>query len=451
MSGEADRRRPAERSAENERRVIGSIIRDAAVIDEVSCLLNPEDFRNTRLRSLYSLLLGMSSRGDPIDLVTVAEAAERAGLAVPADYLASLTDDIGSGAAAAYYAGEVKTGSVRRACAAAAETLVAASADVSLTPEEVLEQATRTLYAVQAETGDDYRRACDLVPGAVKRMEDAYNAKGALSGIAMGFSEIDQVLSGLQDSEFIVIGARPSIGKTAFALSAAANIAIRGNIPVGFFSLEMSHAAIMQRLLSAEARVDSARIRSGRLKPSDFHNLTEAAGRIYEAPLYIADTPNMHILKLRAQARKMVARDGVRVVFVDYISLITPENRKIDRHEQIAEVSRALKALARELEIPVVALSQVGRQAEGRRPTMADIRESGSIEQDADVVIFLHRERAGDEESPVVETVVDVAKQRNGPTGERTVSFHRAYTRFDDFDRRTSGTECDAKTYGGSV
>jgi replicative DNA helicase len=216
----------------------------------------------------------------------------------------------------------------------------------------------------------------------------------------------------------------------------AANMSIRRKIPVGFFTLEMSAMALVQRLVSSEARINSEKIRTGMLRPADFHNLTEAAGQIYEAPLYISDTPNIKLLDLRAQARRMRSKEQVQAIFVDYIGLIEPENKvNVPRHEQVAEISRSLKSLARELEIPVISLSQVGRQSEGKPPTLADLRESGSIEQDADVVLFLHRERGENKEKngENMKTELMVAKQRNGPVGTVELVFLPQYTKFESY------------------
>ena len=244
--------------------------------------------------------------------------------------------------------------------------------------------------------------------------------------------------SGFQKSEFIIIGARPSIGKTALALSMAANIAIKQGISAGFFSLEMSDMALMQRLVASEARINSSHLRSGMFKMSDFSKLTEAASRIYEAPLYIDDTPNMKLLQIRSTARRLKAQEDVQILFIDYIGLIEPENKgRTPRHEQVGEISRSLKALARELEVPIICLSQVGRQSEGEPPKLSDLRESGSIEQDADVVMFLHRDRMGSEDEPGSDrkTELIVAKQRNGPVGKVELVFVPQYTKFESHSR----------------
>jgi replicative DNA helicase len=236
------------------------------------------------------------------------------------------------------------------------------------------------------------------------------------------------------------------VGKTALALTMAAHMAVserngKRRIPVAFFTLEMPDMALMQRLISSEANIESNKIRAGLLKPADFHSLMEAAGRIYEAPLYIVDMPNMKLLDLRAQARRLRAQQKVEIIFIDYLTLISSDNYNLHRHEQIAEISRSLKSLARELAIPVVALSQVRRDAEGKRPNLSDIRESGSIEQDADVVMFLHRERetdkkAGDrEKSDKANTELIIAKQRNGPVGIVEIMFLPQFTKFAPWTR----------------
>ena len=249
--------------------------------------------------------------------------------------------------------------------------------------------------------------------------------------------------SGFQDSELIIIGARPSVGKTAFALNVAAHMALREKAAVGFFSLEMSDLQLMNRLLASEARINSEKVRSGLIKPCDIQSLMDAASRIYEAPLYIVDVPNIKLLDLRSLARRMKSEKDIKVLFIDYLTLVTHENSDLPRWEQISSISRSLKALARELRIPVVALSQLKREAEGKQPSMADLSESGSIEQDADVIMFLHREReiekTQDERSTYIPTELLVAKQRNGPVGMVNLLFFPTYTRFESLEKEHGG------------
>ena len=244
------------------------------------------------------------------------------------------------------------------------------------------------------------------------------------------------MLSGFQPSEFIIIGARPSLGKTSLALSLANRMSIQEGRKVGFFTLEMSRISIMQRIMSMEARIDASRLRKGALRPQDFPRLFDAAGRIYDANMWITDVPNMPLLDIRSQSRRMKKLHGVEIIFIDYLTLIRPEKTDIPRHEQIAEISRSLKALARELDIPIVVLSQVSRDTEGKRPSLNNIRESGSIEQDADVVMFLHRERDpshDNESAQVIQTELIVAKQRNGPIGTVPIAFIPKYAKFEEW------------------
>ena len=261
------------------------------------------------------------------------------------------------------------------------------------------------------------------------------------TGIPSGYKDLDELTNGFQKGEFTVIGARPSVGKTALALSMAANISIRHKIPVGFFSLEMSEQAIMQRLISSETRIPSNNIRAGMLSPLQISKIHDIVGEIYSGLdlLFLTSVSDLKMLDLRALARKMIRDNGVKIIFIDYLTLIQAENKTIPRHEQIAEISRSLKALARELDIPIVVLSQVKRETETRKgpPLLADLRESGSIEQDADLVIFLHKkDKKNDEESKsdtpgIIETDIIIAKQRNGPIGDIKMVFLPQYTRFE--------------------
>jgi len=261
-------------------------------------------------------------------------------------------------------------------------------------------------------------------------IDDAYKTKKPITGIPTGFDKLNEMTSGFQPSDFVIIGARPSIGKTALALNMAAHIAFKHHIPAAFFSLEMSDIALAQRLISSEARVDGKKLRSGYLNSDDFRSILDVVGKMNEAPFYIVDMPNMKILDLRSQARKLRAQEKVEIIFVDYLGLISHENNSLPRYEQISEISRSLKSLARELKIPVVVLCQLNREMErtgqGQPPTLANLRDSGSIEQDADLVLFLHKrpqkvKKEGEEEDKSFQegypTELIIAKQRNGPVG----------------------------------
>ena len=413
---------------------LGAVLIDTEALPAIIHLVRPEDFYKGAHQRIFEAILSLFDRGQSIDLITLAEELRARGVLEQcggAAYVSRLTSAVPTSANVEYYARIVQASSIRRTLARVSQEIIAQAHDNSAEISVILEEAERKIFEIsdRNQTGT-YYPAKEIVKQTFEAIERHYHSKTEYTGIPSGFKDLDQLTMGFQSSEFIVIGARPSVGKTAFALTIAANMAIRQKIPVGFFSLEMSSMAIMQRLLSMEARLDSQRMRTGMLSPADFSRITEACGRLYEAPLYISDSPDLKLLDLRAQARRMKSHQDVKVIFVDYITLISSENRELPRHEQIAEVSRSLKALARELNLPVIALSQVRRETEGKKPTLADLRESGSIEQDADVVIFIHTE---DLKAEVRE--VAVAKQRNGPVGDIALAFLARYTKFEALER----------------
>lgn len=418
---------------------LGALLLDPESLSTVIRYLRPRDFYKTSHQRVFESILKLFERNEAIDLITLTEELKTIGLLEAcggAAYISRLTSAVPTSANVKYYAQIVQECSIRRHLSRIASEIVSSAFEESLDVRFIIEEAERHIFEItdQQHSGT-FQAAKDIVAKTIEAIERLYHTKESYIGIPTGFSELDNLTSGFQNSEFIVIGARPSVGKTALALTMAANMTIKNRRPVGFFTLEMSSMALMQRLLSSEARIESTKLRSGFLKPSDFHKLTEAAGRIYEAPLYIEDSPSLKLLDLRALARRMKSQYDVAIIFIDYLTLISSENRDLPRHEQIAEISRSLKALARELDIPVVALSQVRRETEGKQPTLADLRESGSIEQDADVVIFLHRERYNDpSEQDIprnVSTDLIVAKQRNGPVGTIKLSFVPTYTKFE--------------------
>jgi replicative DNA helicase len=430
-------------SIDAETATLGALLLDPGAIDTALRFLRPNDFYKSAHKQIFDAILSLYNRGEAVDLITLTEELKTLGRLDTCGgpgYISGLTSAVPTSANIEYYAKIVQECSVRRSLIRISSEITSEAYNDTVDSRYIIEEAERKIFEITDKNQDPgFKGARDIIPKTIEAIEKLYHTKDSYTGIPSGFHDLDNMLSGFQNSEFIVIGARPSVGKTAFALSIAANISIRQKIPVGFFTLEMSDMAIMQRLVSSEARIDSSKLRTGLLKPSDFHNLTEAAGRIYEAPLYIVDTPNMKLLDLRAQARRMKIQVDVKIIFIDYLTLVTAENQMLQRHEQIAEISRSLKALARELQIPVVALSQVGRQSEGKKPTLADIRESGSIEQDADVVMFLHRERGTerdtDEQQNNIETELIVSKQRNGPVGVIKLAFLPQYTRFESIEK----------------
>jgi replicative DNA helicase len=430
---------------EAERATMGALLLDSEALSTVLLYLRPADFYRTSHKKIYHGIISLFQKGDVVDLITLTEVLRTQGeleACGGSAYISSLTSEVPTAANVEYYARIVQGCSVRRSLLKISYEIVASAHDDSQESRFIIEEAERKIFEItdRQQTGS-FKTAGEVVARTIEAIEKRYHTKENYTGTPTGFSDLDDMTSGFQPAEFIVIGARPSVGKTAFACTIAANMAIRFKIPVGFFTLEMSDMALMQRIVASEARIGSQKIRTALLTPADFHSLTDAAARIYEAPLYIEDTPNMKLLDVRAQARRMITAHDVRILFIDYLTLITPEREgNVPRHEQIAEISRSLKALARELEVPVVALSQVRRETEGKQPSLADLRESGSIEQDADVVIFLHRERGTEREGqggPInnIETEVIVAKQRNGPVGTVRMAFLPEYTKFESLSR----------------
>jgi replicative DNA helicase len=413
---------------------LGAVLIDAEALPTIIPLLRAEDFYRGAHQRIYEAVLALFDRGQSIDLITLTDELRSRGtleLCGGGAYISRLTSAVPTSANVEFYARIVQAGSIRRSLARVSQEIISRAHDESSEISVILEDAERRIFEIsdRNQTGT-YSPAKEIVKLTFDAIERHYHSKTEYTGIPCGFKDLDLLTMGFQNSEFIVIGARPSVGKTAFALTIAANMAIRQKIPVGFFSLEMSAMALMQRLLSMEARLDSQRMRTGMLSPADFSRITEACSRLYDAPLYISDSPDLKLLDLRAQARRMKAKQDVKIIFVDYITLIGSENRDLPRHEQIAEISRSLKSLARELALPVIALSQVRRETEGKKPSLADLRESGSIEQDADVVIFIHTE---DLKAEVRE--ISVAKQRNGPVGDIQLSFLSRYTKFEPLER----------------
>ena len=363
-------------------------------------------------------------RGDTLSLINQLTEEGNLEKAGGAAYIASLTNKVASAANIEYYSNIVNDRSTRRELIKISSELRAEAFELNQDSKNLLDSAEKKIFAI-AEKNETtvIHDVKNIMIREIEIIDSRYKSKNQFTGVPSGFSYLDSLTSGFQKSELIIIGARPSIGKTALALSMMQHIALERKIPCGFFSLEMPYESIGMRILSMESHVDMSRIRSGLLKRDDVMKIQDAAGRWFEAPLYTVDTPNMRLLDLRAMARRMVANHGVKIIFIDYIGLITTENTSAPVYEQVSEVSKSLKALARELEIPIVALCQVARDAEGNEPNLAQLRGSGSIEQDADVVMFIHRNRLKDEKTPVQEAKIILAKQRNGATGDVKISF----------------------------
>ena len=422
-----------------EQAVLGSLLLDWGSAGDVVQVLKAHDFYSLQNQLVYDSIVRLYAAGTRGDILTLADDLTKRGKLDEAGgiaYLSTLTDVVPTSANVSYYTSIVQDQSTRRSLIGLSSEIKADSFDETKESRAVLEEAEKKIFALTDSTQSAKIQGMhEIVTDTVNIIDTRFKNKNEFSGIASGLQDLDVMTSGFQNSEMIIIGARPSMGKTALALTMIQNIAIENGIPCGFFSLEMSSTQIGQRLLAQVARIPGTKLRNGRLKIEDFRKLQDAAGLCYDAPLYIVDTPNMRLLDLRAMARRMKVNHKVKIIFIDYIGLITSETPDAPMYEQQSAISKSLKSLARELEIPLVVLCQVNRDAEGMEPNLAQLRGSGSIEQDADVVMFIHGKRNerhdGDEYNPVQERRLIVAKQRNGPVGDVDVLFLSEYTKFE--------------------
>ena len=422
-----------------EQATLGALLLDWSAMNTIVTLLRPEHFYSMQNQTVYKAMLSLFTKSITGDLLTIINELTQSGDLEKAGgtaYVATLTDTVPSAANISHYAKIVFDMATRRSLIKFSSEVKASAFDETRDSRLILEEAEKRIFALSE--GDQTTPIHDMkevVPQTIQTIEQHYTNHSTYTGIPSGFARLDNMTSGFQNSELIIIGARPSMGKTALALNMMEYIAVQNKTPCGFFSLEMSYEQIGQRLLSQEARISGNKLRSGMLKVEDFQKLQDAAGRCFEAPLYIADVPNMKLIELRTLARRMVIDHGVKIIFIDYIGLISVENANAPVYEQVSEVSKSLKALARELNIPVVALCQVARDAEGNEPNLAQLRGSGSIEQDADVVMFIHRDRKKTEDGsaePVQDAKLIVAKQRNGPIGDVNLIFLHSFTKFEN-------------------
>ncbi len=435
----SDRLPPQSRDAE--RRVLGSMLRDNTVIHDVVQIISTEDnFYFDAHQKIFKTIKEIYDAGQPVDLVIL---ADRLKLHKQIEdvggylYLAELWDAAPTAANAVYYAGIVRDKSITRSLINAGTEILRDAYDQSQPADELLGNAERMVLDI-AEKGVTGTTTTiqEALHDAYKRM-DARKKKDhtEYSGIPTGFVDLDHLTAGLQNSELVIVAARPSVGKTAFALNVVRHIVVEEKIPVFFVSLEQARIELAERLLVAQARVDSHKLRKGTLNGDEMQKLLDAGGILHNSKLFIDDTPMQTMLRIAANARRLKLKHGIRLVVIDYLQLIEPENRRDPRQEQVAQTSRRLKFLARELTIPVMALAQVNRSSEDRqdhRPRLSDLRESGSIEQDADTCMMLHRpgKYEGADEDKIIEVLV--AKQRNGPTGEVTLAFVKEFMRFEN-------------------
>jgi replicative DNA helicase len=434
---------------ELERAALGSMLFDAEAVKAAQQNhLKAEDFYSRAHQSIFKAVGSLDDKNLRADIETVIQELKSQGKldeAGGAAYVSSLTTVIPSSANIEYYVQSVQELSLRRALLRVASKIGADAYDESRDSVEILDDVEKGVFELRdTRQAFRYDRIGDVLGETIDKIEAVYRSKNPLTGLPTNIAELDQMTTGLQPSDLVIIGARPSVGKTALALNMAAHIAFKENIPVAFFSLEMPATALVQRLVSSEAMIGGEKMRNGFMTSEDFKKILEVMGRINEAPFYIVDAPNMKLLDLRSQARQLRSKEKVQAIFIDYLGLIQHENNKLPLHQQISEISRSLKMLARELKIPVVVLCQLNREMErlghSQAPTLANIRDSGSIEQDADLVMFLHRKppekakKEGEEEQmPALDGIpveLIIAKQRNGPVGMIDLVMQSKFTRF---------------------
>jgi replicative DNA helicase len=434
---------------EAERALLGSILLDNDSLNSALEILGKEDFYSGAHRVTFESMVALSEKNRTIDLVTLSEELARGGLLEKsggAGYLAALTDGvpIGTMAAVGEYCRIVKEKSTVRRLINASNTVIARCLEGTDDPEVLIDLAQSQVFDIaEQRVASGFATIREIVKTSFGKIDVLFDRGQRVTGIETGFVDLDNMTSGLQASELIVVAARPSLGKTALALNIAAHASIEKQKVVGVFSLEMSKESLVIRLLCSEARIDSHKLRTGFSSREDWNRMTAALGRLSEAPLYIEDTPALSIMQIRAKARRLKAEKGLDLLIVDYLQLVSGQGRFENRTQEVSYISRSLKSIAKELKVPVLALSQLSRAPEmrpGQRPQLSDLRESGSIEQDADVVIFIFRERKPAEEQEGdgefarggSETRLIIGKQRNGPTGEVPVVFLKPYAKFEN-------------------
>ena len=432
-----------------EKGVLGSILLDPNLCDDVALILRPDDFYADANQKLYAHLLAMHDAGSRIDTTLLLERLNAGGDLEAIGgmaYLAEVVHAVPYAANAVHYAGIVRDKATLRALIHASTEILRDAYEPTLDPREMVSRAEEQMFAVHDRRSTDQITSIhDLLVEAFDRI-DARLEHGEGVGVPTGFQDLDNLTGGLHDSEFVVLAARPSMGKTALATNIAEYVAIEANVPTLFVSLEMARLELAQRMLCSQGRIDANKFRSGFLSKEDRSKLIEASAKLGKAPMFVDDTPARTVTEIAACARRLKRKQNLGLIVIDYLQLIQPDDPRDPRQEQVAKMARRLKALARELRIPVLCLAQLNRQTEqgkeSHRPRLSHLRESGAIEQDADVVMFIHREEyyhtreEAQEKGIAGQADVIVAKQRNGPTGDIKVAWFDKFTRFENLSQK---------------
>ncbi len=426
---------------ETEAACIASALLNREALLHITEILQPEDFYLEKHRVIYEAIMELERKALPIDLTTLRQRLidkdmlERIGGGVA---LANLYQSASTSANASFYANRIKELSLRRKLIEVSTNSMEKCYNLSIETEEVMDEVERDIFKVtEQRITSDYQPMDSVMNMTMSQIEKSYRDKKLITGIPSGFKDLDELLTGFHGAELLIVAARPGMGKTAFALNIMNHVALKTNRPVLFFSLEMPATQLASRMLCIESMVDSQRVRTGHLYPEELKRLMNKSKELAQSPIYIDDSAALNINEIRAKARRLAQKEDLGMIIVDYLQLVTSLSR-VDRHLQVAEISRLLKQLARELDIPIIALSQLSRAVESRseqRPTLSDLRESGAIEQDADVVMFLYREEKVKKETEKkgIATVI-VAKQRNGPINDVDLRFWGQYTKFGNME-----------------
>ncbi len=420
---------------EAEQSLLGALLIDKDAVVNIAEILSTTDFyRSEQHGQIYSAIIELFDKREPIDLVTVTDRLKQKGvldIVGGSAYLTEIVNMVPTSAHVLSYARIIKEHAIRRQLISSSTKFIEQAFDESNAVNEIIEQSEQAIFALsQQHIKRDFIQLKDALAQSFDRLDELQKSSGKLRGVPTGFKDLDSKLAGMQESNLIIFAARPGMGKTSFALNVAQHVAVNAGLPVGIFSLEMSQEELVDRLLVTQADIDAWKLKTGRLDDKDFDRLSHAMGQLAEAPLFIDDTPGASLSEIRTKARRLQSEHGLKLIIVDYLQLIRINTFADNRVQQVSEISQGLKNLARELKIPVFALSQLNRSVENRggtkKPQLADLRESGAIEQDADVVMFIYREDPDKMEA----IKLDIQKHRNGPTGEIDLVFRADRVKF---------------------
>lgn len=441
----SDPHRLPPQNLEAEQCVLGSILLQQGALVKILELLSPDDFYRQAHKTIFAAMVILFEKNEPQDIITVTNILQNRNqlddVGGPA-YLSSLTDIVPVAANIIYYAQIIRSKAILRRLIQTSTEIAARCYEEQDDIDSLVDEAEQTIFEIsRSKSSQNFQALSKIIPETFKKVEKLAEKKELITGVPTGYDDIDRMTSGLQSSDLIILAGRPSMGKTALAMNIVQNAAIMNKVPVGVFSLEMSKEQLGMRMLCSVSRVDSQDLRTGFIKDPDWPKLARATGILSEAPIFIDDTPAMSILEMRAKSRRLKAEHNIGLVVVDYLQLMRGRGNVERREQEISEISRSLKAMAKELDLPVIALSQLNRSLESRpnkRPQLSDLRESGAIEQDADVICFLYRDEIYNksEDNPkrgMAEVII--GKQRNGPTGIVELTFIDKFTTFENYSR----------------